>query len=120
MSDELSESDIARKVAESLSTEFGQDVVLETEKQLAETAAGKRGFLPGWASDAAAMAGIILGAIQLVKQCYSDRATDKKLDEIKKTLEANAPHPERINAATRSKILQEVIQRLPKPDTNLE
>lgn len=118
MSDELRESDIAQEVAESLSAEFGEEIIFETQKQLAAGTAGKRGFLPGWASDAAAMAGIILGAIQLVKQLYTERETDKKLDEIKKTLEANAPHPERIDAPTRSKILQKVIQRLPKPDKN--
>jgi hypothetical protein len=116
MSGELQEGEIARDVAEALSAEFGPEVVAETEKQLAAGTSGKRGFMPGWASDAAAIAGILLGALQFVRQLYAERKADQKLDELKAMLEANAPNPERIDAATRSKILQQVIDRLPKPD----
>ena len=118
MSNELREGDIARDVAQSLASEFGSNVITETEKQLAAGASGKRGFMPSWATDAAAIAGIIIGAVQLVRQLYSERKADKKLDELKAILEANAPHPERIDAPTRSKILLQVIQSLPKPDGN--
>jgi hypothetical protein len=116
MDDALHEDEVAREVAGALSAEFGAEVLAETEKQLAAGESGKRGFLPGWGSDAAAIAGIVIGAIQLAKQLYSERKADKKLDEIKAMLEANAPHPDRIDAATRSKILQKLIDRLPKPD----
>jgi hypothetical protein len=115
MSGELQEGEIARDVAEALSAEFGPEVVAETEKQLAAGTSGKRGFMPGWASDAAAIAGILIGAIQLAKQLYSEWKAERKLDELKAMLEERAPSPERIDAATRSKILQQVIDRLPKP-----
>jgi hypothetical protein len=115
MSGELQEGEIAREAAEALSADFGPEVVAETEKQLAAGTSGKRGFLPGWASDAAAIAGILIGAIQLAKQLYSEWRAERKLDELKAMLEERAPSPERIDAATRSKILQQVIDRLPKP-----
>ena len=113
---ELRESEVARKVANQLAPEFGQDVVAETEKQLSSGDKGKRGFLPSWASDAAAIAGIIIGTVQLVKQLYSQSKTDKQIADLKATLEANAPHPDRIDAVTRSKILEKVVLSLPKPD----
>jgi hypothetical protein len=116
MGNELREGEIAREVAQGLAGDFGPEVLAETEKQLAAGNAGKRGFMPSWASDAAAIAGIILGAIQLARQLYSEKKADQKIDELKEVLEANAPHPERIDGPTRSKILEKVIQSLPKPD----
>jgi hypothetical protein len=116
MSDELQKDEIARGVAQALAAEFGQDVVTETEKQLGAGTGGKRGFLPGWASDAAAVAGIILGAIELVRGMYSEWKTGKQMAELKAMLEERAPQPDRIDAATRSKILEKVVQSLPKPD----
>lgn len=116
MSNTLHENDIAREVAESLVAEFGPEVLTETEMQLAAGTSGKRGFLPGWATDAAAIASVLIGAIQLAKQLYSERKADIKLDEMKAMLEANAPHPERIDEGTRSKILDKVIEKLPESD----
>ena len=118
MSNELREHDIARKVAQSLSSEFGPEVVAEVEKQLADGAGGKRGFIPGWVTDAAAIAGLIIAALQLIKQLYSENKTDKKLDELKEMLEKDAPEPARIEAAARSKVLEKVVLCLPKPGGN--
>ena len=115
---ELREGEVAREVAGQLVPEFGQDVVAETEKQLSSGDRGKRGFMPSWASDAAAIAGIIIGAVQLVKQLYSESKTEKQIEDLKATLEARAPHPGRISTENRSKILQEVLHSLPKPDGN--
>ena len=114
----LRESEVAREVANQLASKFGQDVVAETEKQLSSGDKGKRGFLPSWASDAAAIAGIIIGAVQLVKQLYSESKTEKQIEDLKAALEARAPHPDRISAENRSKILQEVLRGVPKPDKN--
>ena len=72
--------------------------------------------MPSWASDAAAIAGIIIGAVQLVKQLYSESKLERQIEDIKATLEANAPHPDRIDATIRSKILEKVVQSLPKAD----
>ena len=115
---EARKDDIAREIASQLAPEFGQDVVAETEKQLSSGDKGKRGFLPSWGSDAAAIAGIIIGAVQLVKQLYSESKTEKQIEDLKAALEARAPHPDRISAENRSKILQEVLRGVPKPDKN--
>ena len=118
MNYELRESEVVRVIANQLAPDFGQDVIAETEKQLSSGDKGKRGFLPSWASDAAAIAGIIIGAVQLVKQLYSENKTDKQIEDLNAALEARAPHPDRISAENRSKILQEVLRSLPKPDGN--
>ena len=97
-------SDIAREIALELKPEFGEEIVAETEKRLSEQ--GTRGFgvTP---SDAAAVAGLILGCIQLALQYVSD----KRMDELFKTLKEEAPKPPQISEEKRDGIIQRIAAK---------
>lgn len=97
---------IARQVATELSSEFGSNIIIETEKLLDPNRRDKRAFQFGL-SEAAAAASLIIGCIQLVLQYYSD----KKLDNLISKLEDEAPKPEKISAEKRSSIIRRIVEK---------
>jgi hypothetical protein len=110
---EARKDDIAREVAKDLSSEFGPDLLAETEKRLAPGEQGTRAFGVSL-SDAAAAAGLLIGCIQLVLQYYSD----KRMDKLIESLETEAPRPVKVSAEKRSSIIRRVVEKFtgsPKP-----
>ena len=57
--------------------------------------------------EAAAAAGLIMGAVQIAMQYYSD----KKMAALEAYLEANLPKPEKVSEAKRASIIARVLQK---------
>lgn len=104
MSFDARSADIARELALELQPEFGDEVVAETEKRL--SGQGTRAF-GVTLSDAAAVAGLVLACIQLALQY----ASDKRMDELFKTLKAEAPTPPQISEEKRDGIIKRVLAK---------
>ena len=103
------EGDVALEAARELQAEYGPAVVAAVEQRLASAGNGRRGF-EGSISDAAAVASVIIGCIQVYLQ-LQDRSA-KKPDELLKRLEDEAPEPDRLSKEKRLGIIKRVVAKL--------
>lgn len=101
------EADIALDVAHELAAEYGEAVVVEVEKRLRSAGDGRRSF-EGTVSEAAAIASVIIGCIQVYLQYRSDR----QFDELSKRLEDEAPEPDQLTREQRLGIIKRVLTKL--------
>jgi hypothetical protein len=102
--------EIAREVAQELQGEFGGELVAEIEKRLRSGSQTREGGFGGSVSDAAAVASVIIGCIQVYLQ-LQDRSA-KKPDELLKRLEDEAPEPDQLSKEKRLGIIKRVVAKL--------
>jgi hypothetical protein len=89
----------ALELAKDLDGELGGGVAAAMEG-----GGGTRAFGVG---EAAAAAGLIMGAVQIAMQYYSD----KKMAALEAYLEANLPKPEKVSEAKRASIIRRVLEK---------
>lgn len=93
--------------AEALALELAQDLDGELGGGVAaamEGGAETRAFGIG---EAAAAAGLIMGAVQIAMQYYSD----KKMAALEAHLETNLPKTEKVSEAKRASIIRRVLEK---------
>jgi hypothetical protein len=109
------EADIALEVAHELAGEYGEAVVAEVEKRLNSAGEGRRSF-EGTVSEAAAVASVIIGCIQV----YLQYRSDQQFDEFLTRLEDEAPEPDQLTQEKRLGIIKRVLAKLTSKPTNDE